>query len=147
MPALTDMAGMFEWKDIYGVQLPSIDREHQNLFETVAELHSAMLTGRSNEIMAALLRRLARYATYHFAHEERIMEDFKIPGLDAHKAEHAAFTRQVVNFQAELERTGSVLTIKVLQFLSGWLVNHIQNSDAKITPFVLAAREESKARL
>jgi hemerythrin len=129
---------MFEWKATYSVHLPTIDREHRALFRTVADLHSAILENRSRDVMGPLLDGLVRYTTFHFAHEERIMESIDYPDLQAHKAEHAALVRRIEEFRAEHEAGRTEITIKVLLFLKGWLVAHIMISDAKYASLVTA---------
>jgi hemerythrin-like metal-binding protein len=89
--------------------------------------------------LSALLDRLIRYTEFHFAHEERILERVGYTDLQAHRSQHAALTRRVVEFQTGFEDGNTGLMIAVLVFLKAWLVGHIQTSDAKYAPFVVLA--------
>jgi hemerythrin len=130
---------MFEWNDSYSVKLPNIDGQHQKLFRIASELHAAMVAGKAQANVANLLDRLVQYVQVHFAYEERIMQQVGYPDFAAHKALHAELTRQVLQFQADLESGKQTLSVSLLHFLKKWLLNHIKNEDSKYAPFVKAA--------
>ena len=129
-----DNADMFEWKDDYSVGNGSIDGQHQKLFAIGGELYDAMSAGQGRASMGRILDRLVHYTAVHFAHEERLMEEYGYPGLSRHKAEHEALTKQVLAFQAELQSGRASMTVQVLQFLKNWLERHIKVSDRAFAP-------------
>jgi hemerythrin len=131
-----DLSIMFEWKPQYSVEIGSIDGQHQNLFRVARELYAAMSTGRGKNAMATILDRLVQYTAVHFAHEERLMRLHDYPDLDAHRAEHEALTRRVLEFQADFQAGRVAMTVQVLQFLREWLEKHIAGSDQKYAPFL-----------
>jgi hemerythrin len=51
------------------------------------ELHRAMLEHRGKESVGGLVKRLAAYTRYHFAGEERMMEETGYTGYLAHRRE------------------------------------------------------------
>jgi hemerythrin len=128
---------MFEWNNSYSVGIGSIDAQHQTLFRIAAELYSAMSAGQGKAACAKIVDRLVQYTATHFAHEERLMRLHDYEGLAAHKAEHDALTKQVLQFQAEYQAGRTALTIQLLQFLKDWLANHIQGSDQKYAPHLI----------
>ena len=127
MPFLT-------WSDKYSVGVDAIDRQHQQLVNLINELHDAMLKGNGNDIMVPILDRLVQYTRVHFESEETLMRRAFYPGLDAHKREHETLTRQVVEFQQEVQNGRAMITIKVMNFLKEWLVHHILETDMKYGP-------------
>jgi len=127
---------MFEWKDEYSVQIPSIDAQHRNLFRIGAELNEAMRTGQGKAVLSKTLDRLVQYTVVHFDTEERLMRQHGYPELAAHKAEHDALTTKVKEFQAELESGRALITVQLLQFVRDWLDHHIQGSDQKYAPYL-----------
>src|SRR5690349_16887152 len=128
---------MFEWKSEYSVSIPSIDAQHQGLFRTAAELHAAMTSGQGKAALARVLDRLVQYTAAHFAHEERLMAQHSYPELPAHRAEHEALTKQVLDFQAKFQSGQALVTVQLLQFLKSWLEKHIQGTDARYTPYLM----------
>ncbi|HEX3746716.1 MAG TPA: bacteriohemerythrin [Bryobacteraceae bacterium] len=127
---------MFEWNPEYSVKIASIDGQHQNLFRTAEELHSAMCSGQGKAVLAKILDRLVQYTKVHFAHEERLMSIHGYPDLAAHVSQHRALTKQVMAFQQEFESGKALMTVQVLQFLKDWLRHHIAESDHKYAPFL-----------
>jgi hemerythrin-like metal-binding protein len=131
---------MFEWSDEFGIGISSIDAQHRALFGIARELHTAMAGGQAKTVLASILDRLVQYTKMHFAHEEHLMSQHHYPDLQAHLAEHAALTRQVMQFQQDF-RSGKVLiTIQLLSFLKEWLVNHIRQEDRKYAPHLKSQR-------
>jgi len=129
---------MFEWKQEYSVGIHSIDAQHQNLFATSRELYSAMSTGQGKSALARILDRLVQYTKVHFAHEERLMSANGYPDLARHQMEHAALTRQVVQFQQDFQAGRAAMTVQLLHFLQNWLQHHIQESDHAYAPHLKA---------
>jgi len=135
-----DITTMFEWKSEYAVNIGSIDAQHQTLFAIGRELYAAMSSGQGKAVLARILDRLVQYTAMHFAHEERLMLLHKYPDFAAHKAQHDALTKQVLAFQTEFTGGRATMAVEVLQFLKGWLENHIKVSDTAYTPCLKAQK-------
>jgi len=127
---------MFEWKDEYSVNVVSIDAQHRVLFQIAGELHAAMTAGQGKAGCSKVLNRLVQYTATHFSHEERLMRERRYPDFDKHKALHDALTKQVLKFEADFNSGQVMLTVQLLQFLQGWLTNHIRNTDTKYVPYL-----------
>jgi len=125
---------MFEWSNNYSVAIGSVDAQHQNLFAIARELHGAMAAGEGKAALGRVLDRLVRYTAAHFAHEERLMRLHDYPDLAAHKAEHDALTRRVVQFQQDFHSGRVAMSVELLHFLKAWLEKHIQGTDMKYAP-------------
>lgn len=127
---------LLAWNDNFSVGVNTIDQQHSGLFAVVNELHTAMMKGQTKTVIGALLDKLVKYTREHFAHEERMMEAAKYPGLAAHKAHHAELTKQVGDFMARYKRGDGTLNIELLRFLSDWLTKHIQKEDKEYSPWL-----------
>ena len=127
---------MFEWNNDYSVQIGSIDAQHRNLFAIAHELAEAMTAGQGKSALAKILDRLVQYTAVHFAHEERLMRLSDYPDLAAHKAEHEALTKQVLQFQADFVGGKVTLTVQLLHFLKDWLQKHIKGTDTRYVPYL-----------
>jgi len=136
------MRDMFEWNASYSVNIGSIDAQHQNLFAIGRELYAAMNAGQGKSVLAKILDRLIQYTSVHFAHEERLMKLHNYRDYEAHKAEHDALTKQVLQFQRDFQNGRVAMSIQLLQFLKEWLAQHINGSDKRYAP---ALREKAVA--
>lgn len=129
---------MFEWNDAYSVNITTVDSQHKKLFRLAGDLHRAMLAGAVKTRLFQHLESLAQYTLVHFAYEERLMQEAGYPELAAHKAEHEELAQRVREFQKDFEEGRIATGITLLQFLKGWLQNHIKESDSKYAPYVKA---------
>ena len=130
---------LIAWSNEFSVQVPTFDRQHQELFRLVNELHDAMSQGKSKEVMQRVLEGLMRYTHTHFADEERAMRACGYPEYDKHFEEHARFTRQVEQFAADYAQGRVALSISLIQFMCDWLRQHIAFTDRRYSS-ALASR-------
>jgi hemerythrin len=91
---------------------------------------------RPESALGQILNRLVQYTQTHFSHEERLMRMHGYPELAAHKAEHDALARHVLEFQADFTQGRIAMSVQLLQFLKDWLEHHIKGSDQKYSPFL-----------
>jgi hemerythrin len=124
------------WNNKFSVGIPSIDSQHMVLFESLNDLHTAMMKGNAQAVTKTLLRNLVAYTHDHFRSEEAMMAAAQYPGLAAHRAKHNALTRQVEDYAARYEKGEITLNIHLLNFLRDWLTTHIQVEDNEYGPWV-----------
>ena len=73
------------------------------------------------------------YTIEHFLDEEEYMESIGYEGLEAQKRAHEAFVDKLENIDYdEIENNSQEYLQKLLEFLLGWLINHILYTDKKI---------------
>jgi hemerythrin len=128
--AVTDT--MFLWTIDYAVGIRKIDEEHLRLFGFAENLHKAMLEGKGTAALLNLHRDLVNYTSYHFAHEEQLMERIGYPAYRQHIQEHENLRSRVQAIQDRLASGEITMTIEVMQFLRAWLDRHITTSDYRI---------------
>ena len=124
------------WSDKLSVGIDSIDKQHTILFNTINDLHAAMLKGQSKASVGDLLKTLLSYTRFHFEAEEAMMEKAKYPSLPAHRLKHRELTKKVEDFVARYEKGDITVSNHLLTFLSDWLTNHIQGTDKEYGPFL-----------
>lgn len=117
-----------------GIEL--IDKEHEELFRIISEvqtlLRNDLLTDRFDEILS-LLGDLTTYAESHFKDEEEYMQSIRYKGLEAQQRAHAAFVARVEDMDIiHIDSNQQETLEEILEFLTGWLVNHILFSDKNI---------------
>ena len=136
MNPLTDAKPAFCWTETYRVNVATLDREHQRLFDTINELNTALAEGRGSAALEHVLRQLLEYAQTHFASEEVLMDAHGFPGLPSHRLEHGAFSRRVAKYLDDY-RAGKVGTpASLMLFLQSWLREHILKCDKAYSAFL-----------
>lgn len=128
---------LMEWTDKLSVGVSQFDNEHKKLVAMVNDLFDAVQGGRGKEALAKILDGLIAYTKTHFANEERYFQQHGYPDLAAHKAEHDALAKQVMEVQRKYHSGATAtLSMEVMNFLKNWLVRHIQGTDKKYGPFL-----------
>lgn len=116
-----------------------IDTQHKELIDRVNKLVDSCTTGKEKNVAIQTLDFLMDYTVFHFGAEEKLQEDAGYPELDAHKAQHAQFTKAVDELKEMLEEEEGptdAFVAAVNKNISEWLVNHIQISDKKVAAYV-----------
>jgi hemerythrin-like metal-binding protein/PAS domain S-box-containing protein len=118
-----------------GVQ--EIDLQHQEFLARIAALEEA---ARSGQLARAedVLGYLKRYATDHFATEERYMASSRYPGIAAHQALHVAFTAELARREADFVTGGSraALLTGLAEWLDDWLKAHVRGADVEMAAHI-----------
>ena len=127
---------LMTWDDSFSVKIAQIDREHQKLVSLLNDLHAAMGTGKSKELLGKIFDELITYTVTHFATEEKLMTQHAYPDFAAHKIEHEKLTKQALELQASFKAGKAGVNFEVLNFLRDWLKTHILDSDKKYGPFL-----------
>lgn len=128
-----------EFTDDYRIGIDLIDHEHEQLFHIVDQAYRMAKTfeGSVNGGEAArILEQLSAYTKEHFRDEEEYMESIQYEGLAAQKRAHEAFVDKLETIDInELENGSREYFQQLVEFLLGWLINHILQSDKKIPMF------------
>jgi hemerythrin len=127
---------IIEWSDSYSLGIFDVDSQHKKLVTLVNDLHSAMKNGQSKEIIGNIIGALIAYTRVHFSTEEKLLEQFSYENTNEHKMEHQNFVNQVADFKHKFDNNELGLSIQVMNFLSDWIIKHINGSDTKYVPFL-----------
>ena len=85
--------------------------------------------------MEEILVGLVNYTKIHFKREEEAMFKYDYPDYVKHKKEHDSLTSRVTEFHERLEEGKSTFSLELMDFLSDWLINHIQKIDMNYKNF------------
>jgi len=126
-----------QWEDKYLLGIDQFDEHHKHLVDLMNEVYEMLLSGESEEgELHRILDSLARYATYHFSLEETWMRQLNYPKQDEHILEHKKFIYKLFDLNKRFREDTSYLTLEIVSFLRGWLLDHILNTDAEYGAFV-----------
>ncbi|MBU5474702.1 bacteriohemerythrin [Roseburia sp. MSJ-14] len=132
--SIQENPSVFDEKYYTGIEF--IDEEHRRLFEIIEEanqlIKAELLHDKYDEIVR-ILGELKEYTQEHFKDEEEYMERIGYSGLEAQKRAHEAFVEKLteINLEEVDERQQEYLE-ELMEFLLGWLINHILKADKKI---------------
>jgi len=126
---------LITWSDELSVGVKKFDDQHKVLIDRLNELHDAMRTGKSNEVIGKVLDSLVEYTIHHFKSEEEAFDAFDYPAADQHKKEHKSFTDKAATLQSDFKAGKLFLSVEVMNFLIDWVQKHIQGSDAAYESF------------
>ncbi len=131
---------MFEMKPEYYIGIKMIDEQHNQLFTYADEAYELLndeFTPDKYDRIDILLEKLYDYTVKHLADEEAYMESIHYNKLFTQKVQHQAFIEKLDEFMEshnKEEENQDEQIMKILTYLTEWLVNHILHVDGQIPP-------------
>ncbi len=125
-----------EFTDEYLTGIQLVDDEHRELFRIVDKANQLIksyddITGYDH--IMVILTELKDYTKEHFCDEEEYMESIHYEGLEAQKRAHDAFIDKLEHINLDkIDNNPQDYLNELLEFLLGWLINHILYTDKKI---------------
>jgi len=126
-----------DWKDEYCVGIDSIDQQHRKLVDLINQLQTAVDYSTGEEFEREALDELVDYTKTHFSYEEGLMSDNGYPDFEPHKAVHNKMIKKVEEVLAEYEKDHDAAMSNAVEFLRGWLINHINGTDKEYSSFLI----------
>jgi len=117
------------WTPEMSVNVTLIDEQHKKLIEIINSLNSAIGRNAARPILDEVFNELTDYIRKHFSTEEELLQRVNYPLIAAHKEEHDGFIYQLISFRNDFENGSEIVSTKIVDFLYGWLVEHIQGTD------------------
>jgi hemerythrin len=121
---------------MHAVFIPEIDAEHKDIFRLAEEMRQAIVEGAPADQAQAILRELIARGEDHFAHEERLMRSTQYPAFSWHKGQHDTVRKRVKEFAPRVEGGEGQAALLLLEFLSGWLQDHLRLADCMMAAHV-----------
>jgi hemerythrin len=125
-----------EFSDEYLTGIEIVDVEHKELFRIIDEVNQltkdfSPVSGFDN--IMALLKELTAYTKQHFKDEEEYMERIGYDGLEVQRRAHDSFVDKLENIDLQAMDDNPMEELhSLLEFLLGWLINHILYTDKQI---------------
>lgn len=120
------------------VGVPVLDSDHKTLIGLINHLQRSIGDDEEYSAVGSVLQSLQDYAAHHFAREEKMMEACRYPLLLQHHETHGGFAERVDALKARYDQDqSSVRARDCLNFLNGWLINHICTTDMNYRAWVI----------
>jgi hemerythrin len=140
------MSKFLQWTDEISVGVEELDEQHKLLISIINDLHDAMQTRRSNDVMQGIMDRLTEYTRIHFAVEESLMRILGYPGYEEHKQQHEELIHSVMDLSKKLKFGKANVSFALMHFLKSWLTKHIMESDKQYTDHFLSAGAHARLK-
>lgn len=127
------MAEFIKWSENYSVGLNEIDEQHKKLLAIINKLYAAFTDRVEDKVLGEILDEMADYTEYHFKTEERYFIRFNYSGIKEHLEKHKIYVDKIKGFKEDFEKNRKI-TYSVINFLSKWIVDHIQGTDRDYVP-------------
>ena len=128
--------GHFTWSSENDIFLAQIDAEHRELFRIAEALQEAIAKDAAAAEVHQQLQTLAAHVEDHFSHEEWLMKSSAYPSYAWHKEQHETARRRLKLFLPLIEKGDAEAADLFLEFLSGWLQDHIGVTDRMMASHV-----------
>lgn len=132
----TPEENFFEFTARYYTGIEFVDEEHRRLFDIIGRAFRVsrdVSTVDQYDNIMSILDELYDYTRTHFAHEEAYMEQIDDPNLEKQLRAHTAFLERIEDRDVgENQENQQEYLTGLLDFLFGWLSNHIEKMDRKI---------------
>ncbi len=122
-----------KWKPEYTVGVEVLDLDHQKLLTLLNQFNTAYDYAMSEEFERQALKELLDYTIYHFDREEKMMAECNYPDLEPHKKQHQTMINEIRKVEAKYNKEGHEALDEVSDFLTNWLINHINHTDKDYT--------------
>lgn len=120
---------VFPWLEKYSIGVEAFDEQHKKLVELLNQLASAMAEGKGKTVLEPVLNNLIKYTVFHFNEEEKYFDRFDYSGAEVHRVEHLKLIEEVKQFKTDYDAGKIGITVELMRFLKGWLINHIADTD------------------
>lgn len=127
---------MMEWHDTFSVGCKLLDDQHKELVVHVDKLEKLIDQKIEGPMLYETFLFLVNYARNHFRDEEILMEKISFPLLDEQKKFHNDFIEQIDEMLLKLKDSKNFDSRQLVDFLVGWVKNHVLVDDMKIGEFI-----------
>jgi len=125
------------WNPEWETGIPLIDQQHRQLLGQFEMLLVAIREGNPGDQIPPLLAFLSDYVETHFSTEEKHMQATRYPGFIDHKVIHDDMRVQVAKLVDDYQKDPSIMTVEVFDFLTDWLVGHINEHDRSMARHIV----------
>lgn len=123
-----------QWTESLSVGDPAMDLHHRHLIQMLSRLNEAVETA---SVVGSILADLMAYVDFHFSEEESRLAAAGFPKLEAHRQFHHRLTEAVIAMQrAYTSNPDRIQAAELYEFLSRWLIVHIQSEDMAYRPWL-----------
>jgi hemerythrin len=132
------------WNASLATGINLVDNEHQEIFRQAALMSDAMREGKGKQELKKIIDFLDDYVVTHFAHEEKLMDQYRCPIAQTNKKSHNQFIAKFKELKNKFDSTSlnTVLVLEISNMIKDWLIQHIKQIDTQLGVTVKNATKE-----
>jgi len=118
--------------------IEKIDEQHLTLLVTADRILATLGMSKDLSNLEELISYLVSYTDEHFTEEENLMKACSYPAYTAHKAEHDAFTKKVVDAvkASDMSNPDKRALTSFINEVKKWIINHVMKTDVAMAAYV-----------
>ncbi len=127
-----------KWNESYSVNNAVIDKQHQDLIDSINALHQAVRKADAENAVPVILEKLLVYVDVHFKTEEGIMKKCNYPDVAAHHDIHTEFKEHILKLQNDFKSRSIEFEdmLDLYLYLQEWINNHVLYEDKQLIPYI-----------
>ena len=124
------------WSDEYSVNVAEIDEQHKKLLEHVNKLHAGVEAQIDKEDLHQLLVELYDYTEFHFASEQKLMDQHEMGNVKKHHKEHKLLLKHLKQICDAVSDGKRPAFYSQYDVSNDWFLAHIMDFDKKMGAFL-----------
>ncbi|MDR2068710.1 MAG: bacteriohemerythrin [Spirochaetaceae bacterium] len=135
---------LVEWDDRYSVGIPLVDEQHKELVNMTNALYEACLAGdeAARAYFLQAIHGTVDYVKYHFAAEEKILENVRYPDIIEHKRAHESFVKKIFEDVKSFEAGKKFVPNVFVRYLKDWILTHIAVEDKRYAEYIFSLKKQ-----
>jgi hemerythrin len=135
---------LVEWDERYSVGIPLVDDQHKELVNMTNTLYEGCLAGdeAARAYFLQAVHGTVDYVKYHFAAEEKLLENVKYPGIIEHKRAHEGFVKKIFEDVKSFETGKKFVPNVFVRYLRDWILTHIAVEDKKYAEYIFNLKKQ-----
>jgi len=128
---IDDVTEFIEWNKEFETGLKSIDNQHKKWLSIINKVINAIKNNEEKQKLSEIFNELIDFTRYHFAFEEKYMEEFGYTLTDEHKIKHNFFINSILSSFNKYIKGDISVTLELLEILTDWVIKHVTITDQK----------------
>ena len=124
------------WSDDFSVNVAEIDEQHQKLLEHVNKLHAGVEAQIDKQDLHQLLVELYDYTAFHFASEEKLMNQHGMKNVKKHHKEHKLLLKHLNRICNAISDGKRPAFYSQYDVSNDWFLAHIMDFDKRMGDFL-----------
>lgn len=120
------------WDDALQIGHAAMDDDHRKLVELVNNFQNNLNAPLPFADLLQDLDQLLEFTSWHFRHEERLMNSCGYPEMIAHKKEHKELIATLYQLHSRVRDKDDGVLAELSRFIKEWLHRHIPEVDRKL---------------
>ncbi|MGL1861748.1 MAG: bacteriohemerythrin [Pseudodesulfovibrio sp.] len=127
---------LIEWTNALSVGFIEIDKDHEKLVGILNQLNDEIEQKCDRDEIEDTLEELIDYTSWHFRHEERLMQQEGYSDMVQHQQAHSSLAAEAVEIQIKYDNGDDAVLDVLMPFLKDWLTDHILVTDKALAEYL-----------